>query len=339
MIDPRSNGLRRLNDLLNDLLPWRHSHPDLTPIVPQSDVRGTTLAVVITIMSFLAALALNGVNVIAIAAQDWTGQISREATIQIRSLPQQDMQQALAQTVDLVETFPGIAEVRILEAEETFEMLKPWLGQMVDWDDLPIPRLMSVKFEADFLPDVESLRALLQQNVPGSSLDDHHIWIDRLGSMAHSMVFFGIGIFCLILTAMVLTVVFATRSTLLNNAHIVEVLHFIGADSRFVARQFDGHFLRTGLKGAACGGGAALLLFWLVQIGSQRGWATPEGVQFSMFFGSFSFNLLHAVEVIVLVFFVAFLTMQTSRVCVLRQLREIDQREADFLNRLSSKKL
>ena len=44
---------------------------------------------------------------------------------------------------------------------------------------------------------------------------------------------------------------------------IIEVLHFVGAADSFIARQFQGHFLRLGLRGAAIGGVAAALFFGL----------------------------------------------------------------------------
>jgi len=329
MIEAASSYIKRFFALWH----WHRAQSALSPIVPQGDVRGTALAVVITIMSFLACLALIFVNVIATAASDWEGEVSREATVQIMQMPGEDMEQALAKALNLVENFPGIAEAHILGTKETAQLLEPWLGDNIVMADLPIPRLIIVRFEENLLPDVESLRALLQQNIPGSSFDDHRLWVDRLVGMARTMVLFGVGIFFLTLTAMILSVVFATRATLLNNAHIIEVLHFIGADATFVSRQFDWHFLRAGLKGASFGGATALFLFWLVQWWSQHNLATPEGSQLSLLFGSFSLHFANVVEIAVLVIFVALLTMFTSRSTVFRQLREIDQHEADFLDR------
>jgi cell division transport system permease protein len=49
--------------------------------------------------------------------------------------------------------------------------------------------------------------------------------------MAHTTVMIGTGVLVLVFSAMVLTVVFATRGALSGNRHIVEVLHFVGAES------------------------------------------------------------------------------------------------------------
>ena len=53
------------------------------------------------------------------------------------------------------------------------------------------------------------------------------------------------------LAATVLSVIFATRGAMATNRPIVEVLHFIGAKSGFIAGQFQRHFLMLGLEGGA----------------------------------------------------------------------------------------
>ena len=98
------------------------------------------------------------------------------------------------------------------------------------------------------------MRALLTQSVPSASLDDHRTWVDRLAAMARTTVTIGIAVLVLMLAATVLSVVFATRGAMAGNRHIIEVLHFVGAEAGFIAREFRQHFLLTGMKGAAAGG-------------------------------------------------------------------------------------
>ena len=72
--------------------------------------------------------------------------------------------------------------------------------------------------------------------------------------MARTTVTIGMAVLALMLSATVLSVVFATRGAMAGNGHIIEVLHFVGAEARFIAREFRRHFLLTGMKGAAAGG-------------------------------------------------------------------------------------
>jgi len=54
---------------------------------------------------------------------------------------------------------------------------------------------------------------------------------------------------------------FATRGAMAGNREIIEVLHFVGAEDRYIARQFQTHFMRLGFRGAAIGGIAAAVFF------------------------------------------------------------------------------
>ena len=66
----------------------------------------------------------------------------------------------------------------------------------------------------------------------------------------------------MVATATVAIVVSAARSAIASNRDIVEVLNFVGAEERFIARQFELHFLKLGHQGRHCRcgcGGAGLL--------------------------------------------------------------------------------
>lgn len=322
----RQNRLRKR-------MPGRKKSTGFVPIVPEGDVRGFALAVVIAIMTFLASLALGGVNLIHASAQNWQSQISREATVQIRPVDGLDMEKALDEAVSIVKSFGGVTDARIVSRAATEQLLEPWLGSGFDMDALPVPRLIIVTLQAGLLPDFDGIRDALAQNIPSARFDDHQIWIDRLVSMAQGTVAVGITVFLLVLAAMILTVVFATRGALSSNGHVVEVLYFIGADAGFVARQFDRYFLRTGLKGAFIGGFCAIVMFFLVSAWLSYNADTPEGSQMAVLFGSFSAGWVSLAEILVLIIFVSILTMFTSRYTVIRQLHEIDKRETDFFNK------
>ena len=68
----------------------------------------------------------------------------------------------------------------------------------------------------------------------------------------------------LVAAATIAVIVSATRSAMASNREIIEVLHFVGANERFISREFERHFLglgvRAGLVGAHRRGLAFLLL-------------------------------------------------------------------------------
>jgi cell division transport system permease protein len=299
------------------------------PIVPSSNIQGNALMVVIAIMAFLACLTLGAVSMVRSTASSWESQISREITIQIKPDDNLDMEKALVQARDIAMTFVGTRTGQIVDEAATARLLEPWLGSGLDLKELPVPRLVIVTIDESHPPDFEAMRALLKDSIPQASLDDHRTWVDRLVSMAHTTVMIGTGILLLVFTAMVLTVVFATRGALSGNRHIVEVLHFVGAESSFVAREFQKHFLKISFKGSAVGSALAALFFIGAGLLQSHTIATPQTDQATALFGTFSVGVLGYLGIFATMVIIALLTTVTARLTVMRTIYEIDQIRSD----------
>jgi cell division transport system permease protein len=285
--------------------------------------------VVIAIMAFLACLTLGAVSMVRSTAASWESQISREITIQIKPDDNFDMEQALVKARDLALTFVGTKTGQIVDEAATARLLEPWLGSGLDLKELPVPRLVIVTIDESHPPDFDAMRAQLVQAIPQASLDDHRTWVDRLVSMAHTTVMIGTGVLLLVFTAMVLTVVFATRGTLSGNRHIVEVLHFVGAESTFVAREFQKHFLKISFKGSAVGSALAALFFAGAGMLQSHTLATPQTDQATAQFGTFSVGALGYLGIFATMFIIALLTTVTARFTVMRTIYEIDRVRSD----------
>jgi len=299
------------------------------PIVPRHGIAGRALVLVIAIMTFLSCLTLGAVTLVRDTASTWQSQISREATIQIKPADGLDMEAALAGAARIAAETHGVRGATIVDRDATARLLEPWLGAGLDIDQLPVPRLIIVTLDPATTPDFEALRARLQAQTPSVSLDDHRTWVDRLVAMARVTVTIGLAVLALMISATVLSVVFATRGAMAGNGHIIEVLHFVGADAKFIAMQFRRHFLLTGFKGAAAGGAAAALTFLVFSWWSGRNIATPEGDQAAALFGTFAIGPQGYAGVGLIVLIVAALTALTSQLTVVAYLTDIETRTPD----------
>ncbi len=299
------------------------------PILPPSNIQGNALMVVIAIMAFLACLTLGAVSMVRATAAGWQSQISREITIQIKPEDGLDMGAALVKARDLALTFVGTRDGQIMDDSATARLLEPWLGTGLNLEDLPVPRLIVITIDETNPPDFEAMRALLKDEVPQAFLDDHRTWVDRLVQMARTTVLIGSGVLILVFTAMVLTVVFATRGALSGNRHIIEVLHFVGAEGSFVAQEFQKHFLKISLKGAATGGFLAAAFFALASFWQSRSLATPQSDQATALFGSFTIGWGGYLGIFATMIVIALLTTVTARITVMRTIYEIDLVRSD----------
>lgn len=295
-----------------------------SPIVPRDNVASRAMVLVIAIMTFLSCLTLGAVTLVRDTATTWQTQISREATIQIKPADGLDMEDALTRAQRVAATYAGVRAATIVDRSATIRLLEPWLGSGLELESLPVPRLIIVTIDPTMPPDFESMRAELAQTVPQAILDDHRTWVDRLVAMATTTVTIGMAILALMLSATALTVIFATRGAMSGNVHVIEVLHFVGAEAPFIAREFRRHFLVAGLRGALGGGLAAIIVFVVFSWWSSRNLGTPEGDQAAALFGNFAIGSTGYAGVALIAVLIAVLAAVTSHFTVVTYLRRIE---------------
>jgi cell division transport system permease protein len=282
------------------------------PIVPKNSIAGRALVAVVAIMTFLASLTTGAVMLVRASAAEWQADVAREVTIQVRPVDGRDIDADVSRAAEIARGFPGIGEVKAFSKEESARLLEPWLGSGAGLDDLPVPRMIVVRVTPGAAPDFAALRKSLSVQVVSAQLDDHRAWIERIRAMANTSLIGGVGILVLMLTATILSVIFATRGAMATNRPIVEVLHFIGAKNGFIARQFQRHFLLLGLEGGLIGGGAAIALFAITGLVRDL-LSTSARDQFAMLFGNFSMGIDGYVAVGAQVLLIAIVTAVTSR--------------------------
>ncbi len=319
MSDLRMDGELTVTQRMAGLLPKSD-----TPIVPKNSIAGRAMVAVVAIMTFLASLTVGAVMLVRAAASDWQSDVSREITIQVRPETGQNFEGQIQRAIETAREFPGVGEVRAFSKEESAQLLEPWLGSGPALQDLPVPRIIIVRIAPNATPDLAQLRKLLNERVAGASLDDHRAWMDRMRAMANTTIFGGIGVLLLMLAATMLSVAFATRGAMAANRPIVEVLHFIGATDRFIAYQFQRHFLVLGLEGGLIGGAAAIVVFILAGLAGKWGAGFSGGEQLAMLFGTFMLGIEGYLAIAIQALATGLVTALTSRHTVNQTLRTVE---------------
>ncbi len=295
-----------------------------SPIVPRGSIAGRALIAVVAIMTFLASITTGAVLLVRASASEWQSEVASELTIQIRPTPGRDLERDAKAVSNAIRGQPGILDVRPYTAEESAKLLEPWLGTGLVLDDLPVPRVIVARVAPGATPDLAALRRSVTQVTPAASVDDHRAWIERMRSMTGAIVFAGTGILILVVLATIISVSFATRGAMAANRPIVEVLHFVGAQDRYIANRFLRHFLRLGLEGGLIGGIAAMLTFGFSE--SIAGWfsGTPVGDQFAALLGTFALPASGYLALAAQAVMIAAVTAWTSRRTLFATLEEID---------------
>lgn len=213
------------------------------------------------LLVFLATLAFAAGMFLSSAGDTWRQSLSGTLTIQIPAALSANTSAAAAEehraqvsaAAELLRATPGIVSARRIPDAEIAAMLEPWLGKQVLGLDLPMPELIDAVVASDAGIDLSALSTRLAEVAPGALVDDHAVWLRRLTDFAGVAETVSFAVMIVILISAVATVIVTTRTGLAIHSDVVEVLHLIGAQDSYVARQFQVHTLRLATIGAVAG--------------------------------------------------------------------------------------
>lgn len=230
-------------------------HKDL----PLNEDPGTRfLPWLIAFMVYLAALSVVATSIMQSVSSRWERGVSDTLTVQIP--PAQSVQKDQSQiegALKILRAHPAVVLAEPMSKAKVFDLLEPWLGASTNMNNMPLPHLIDVSLRTSKGLNGEALVHELNKVAPGATLDDHRIWLDRLIRMSQTLEWGAYIVLALILLATVGTIFFVTRTGLAIHQDVIEVLHLIGAQDSYIARQFAEHALHLALKGGLYGLAAA----------------------------------------------------------------------------------
>jgi cell division transport system permease protein len=289
------------------------------PIVPAGSVTGRSLTLVIAIMCFLACLTAGAVYMINQSADAWLKDLASEVTIQVSPRDGVDTEKTLRDVTAALGQTPGISGTRILALQDSTALLEPWLGKSDALKSLPVPRLIAVDIDRSANLDLAAVGRSLTGKFEGVTLDDHRQWQRQIRTVTRSLALGGVAILILVAAATTAIIVSATKSSMASNREIVEVLNFVGANDRFIAREFEKHFLRLGIRAGCVGASLAALVFITMPLVLEvLGGGPVMMAEMHRLIGSGSLDTAGFVLLGIVVVIISALCMLTSRLGVYR---------------------
>lgn len=274
------------------------------------------LPLLVAFMVFLAIIAMAGVAIVNRTVDRWDTGVSDTLTVQIAPAASTEAaNRAIENAMRIVRETPGVVSARLVTESQVLDLLRPWLGALANQTDLPLPRLIDVTIDPDGPVDVTSLGRRLALAVPGATVDDHRVWLDKLIRLLSTIELIGVAVLALITLITIGTVIFTTRTGLAVHRDAIEVLHLIGAQDSYVARQFAMRAFGLGLRGGVIG--LALAVPTLLGLGhlarTMQSATIPDvGVGLGQWIAMAAMPILAAV-----------IAMLTARVTVLRTLAKM----------------
>ena len=232
------------------------SYGEGPPIVPSRGWSALLTGVTAAAMAFLAILTLSAGLAAAHLSHVWQTDLANIATVSV-SAPSDQLSARLDDTIEVLETTPGIETVRVMSAEEHAELLEPWLGANAALADLPAPTLIEVQLAGEG-PDGPRLQARLDQSAEGARYDDHQAWRGPLAAAALALGNLASAATALVVLAAAAMIGLAAQATLAGNSETVRVIRLIGAEEGFIIRVFVTRIALRALIGGAIGAAAGL---------------------------------------------------------------------------------
>lgn len=220
-------------------------------VVPASGYTSTLTSLTAAAMAFLVVFALSLSLASYRLAQDWSAALEQSATLRI-SAPAEQMDAQVARAIEILKATPGVSVARALTIDEQSDLLAPWLGVDVPFDQLPLPRLIEITQTPDGF-DPQGLRLRLSGELPSAVLDDHVRWRRPLVQAANWLTLLGVIAIGLIGLTSGAMIILATRAALAANAQVIAVLRLIGATDAYIEAAFVRRFAFRTFAGAVVG--------------------------------------------------------------------------------------
>lgn len=276
----------------------------------------TFLRVTVAVAVFLFAMALAGYLGISSMFENSRRQVVSNFTVQVLPLANaEESRKDLLNVVGFLEKYPDVEEVSVLSDTELRALLEPWLGDNVDINVLPIPKLLDVKIRNAAKFDYKTLTVRLSEISAQASINDHNLWLSRLLKFINSLKVLAITVLLLVAGGCVASIVYAARTGLSVHREIIAILHTMGATDEYIAgnyvRQITHVSAAAGIFGAVAAVPAILIIGHLAQ-GIEAG-----------IFNSAAFGLEQWVVILLLPFVAAALVAGTAYLTVVRTLRNM----------------
>jgi cell division transport system permease protein len=224
-------------------------------------------------------------------------------------------EEAITKIINALQNSSGVEAVTRIEQKKLQKMLTPWLGETMANAELPLPVVLDVSLKDGVTVDIPKLQAALEQLAPGTEVDAHEAWVAAFLSFSGAIRSMMTMLAALIIVAIGLMIAFTSRASLHLHGKTVRLLHSIGAEDGYIARQFQQEACILTLRGAAAGCViAAISYFAMGQYMQSLGNASIPSLSMSQYHWLLLFGTALAC---------GFVAWVTARVSVMKQLKQM----------------
>ena len=155
--------------------------------------------------------------------------------------------------LDVLASYKGIKRANLVIPEDVSSLLEPWLGKYANTQNLPIPIVIDAEIDRNASIDVQILTNKLSNLIPNITLDDHREWLNNFYRTLDALEVLASFVVLLIVLSAIVTIIFATRTSMGLQKDTISILHLIGATDQYIANQFSIRAAWLGIRGGIGG--------------------------------------------------------------------------------------
>ena len=276
----------------------------------------TFLRVIVAVSVFLFAITLAGVLGINTMFNNAKKQVVSNFTVQVLPMPDYEASRKdLLNVVSFLERYPDVTQVTVLSDNELHALLKPWLGNNVDIELLPIPKLLDVKIMNAKQFDYKELAVRMSEVSAQASINDHNLWLSRLLKFINSLKMLAVTVLLMVAGACMAALIYAVKTGFNFHRDIISILHIMGATDEYVAMNYVKQISQMSFAAGIIG--TVLAIPAILIVGDMA-----KGIEAGIF-NSVTFSVENWLVILLLPVLSVIMTAITSYVTVVKTLRNM----------------
>lgn len=216
----------------------------------------------IALMIFLAAFFLAGGITVGELLDNKKQDFSEWLTIQV---PQEMKNKSQEELTSKLNQDDNISELKILDKGHVSALIAPWFGNDSSLvEALDVPSVIEVKLKNRDLELIEALSTELKEAFPEIHIDNHEQWLDHYLNFIRILEIGAYLLALLVAIATTVIIIFTSKTALKLHKNAIQLLHSVGAEDDYIARQFQFNSFLLGMRGGLIGVAVAAALFFVV---------------------------------------------------------------------------
>ncbi|MBQ9271798.1 MAG: hypothetical protein IJ218_06010 [Alphaproteobacteria bacterium] len=213
-----------------------------------------------SIYMYLFVVVLAMVMAIHAMVNNWEKDIVGAITVQVspvedvnKKIDKEKTEQQVNKVLQYMENVSGVKSVHVLDDKNIEKLMTPWLGTKIDIATLPIPKLLDVQLDTDESLNYDEITQGLHKLTPNASIDNHRLWLNKLLKFAGSLNTLALAVLIMVIAICAFSIYYSARTSLNININSIEILHIIGAQDDYIARQYARSYGKIGFFAGVIG--------------------------------------------------------------------------------------